>query len=505
MFNIKRKIALFAAAMLAAASLLGGCGKEPASTGSGSGSASKDSGEVVTLKWYQIGDTQEDLPKIVEKVNEYTKEKIGVMVDITQISIGDYNSKMLVSTNTGESFDLVFTCSWAHDYLVNARNGAFLALDELLPEYGKEMYEKIDPKFWEAAKVGGKIYGVPSEKEIGSMPMWVFTKEYVDKYNIPYQDLHTLEDLEPYLKLIKENEPDVVPLYLSKDFSAPIYMDRIQEPLGVEYGDDSLTVVNLFETEKMMSTLKTMRDYYQKGYINQDAATVTTDKAVKRLVTKGDGQPYAEVLWSKDNKFEVVTSSIMDTVVTNSSARGALTAVSRTSKHPEKAVELLNLINTDEYLRNLLNYGIEGVHYEKAPASEEELKEAEGKDYVYDSRVKSIPENSSKYSVMSYVQGGLFNTYVNEGDPIDKWNTFKMFNEEAVEAPTFGFDFDTTSVATEISAFRNVLNEFGAALYTGSVDPEEYVPKLLAKLDAAGIDKVQEEMQKQIDEWKAGK
>ena len=34
------------------------------------------------------------------------------------------------------------------------------------------MYDKIDSRFWEAAKVGGKIYGVPSEKEIGNNPMW---------------------------------------------------------------------------------------------------------------------------------------------------------------------------------------------------------------------------------------------------------------------------------------------------------------------------------------------
>ena len=48
--------------------------------------------------------------------------------------------------------------------------------------------------------------------------------------------------------------------------------------------------------------------------------------------------------------------------MTNISARGALTAVNAQTKHPEKAVEFLNLVNTDEYLRNLLNYGIEGEH-----------------------------------------------------------------------------------------------------------------------------------------------
>mgnify|MGYP000609279069 FL=1 len=60
-------------------------------------------------------------------------------------------------------------------------------------------------------------------------------------------------------------------------------MDKIQDPIGIEYGDDTLTVKNVFETDRMKSTLKTMRKYYEAGYINKDAATATDDKSIKRL------------------------------------------------------------------------------------------------------------------------------------------------------------------------------------------------------------------------------
>jgi putative aldouronate transport system substrate-binding protein len=375
----------------------------------------------------------------------------------------------------------------------------------MLKKEGKEMYEKIDQRFWDAAKVGGVTYAVPSEKEIGSCPMWVFTKEYVDKYNIPYQDIHNLEDLEPWLKLIKEKEPEVVPFYLTKDYSAPTYMDKIQDPVGIEYEDDTLTVKNVFETEKMKSTLKTMRKYYLEGYINKDAATASDDKSVKRFVTKGDGQPYAELIWGKDLGYEVVTSPIMDTQVTNISARGAMTAINKNSEHPEKAMALLNLINTDEYLRNLLNYGIEGVHYEKVRATDEEIKACEGKDYVYDVKLKYNEEKRKDYSVPYWVQGGLFNTYVMVNEPLDKWSVFKEFNDASKEAPSFGFDFNLDPVSTQVAGFRNVLDEFGKSLYTGSVDPDEYLPQLNKKLEATGIQDVIDEMQRQIDEWKATK
>ena len=461
--------------------------------------------DLAELTWYQVGDGQKDDTMVLEAVNEYLAETIGVKLNIIKVGWGDYSQKMQVVIATEDEWDLCFTSSWTNDYLQNAQKGAFLELDELLMKKGKEMYRRIDYRFWKAARVGGKVYGVPSEKEMANCPMWVFTKEYVDKYDIPYEEIHTVEDLEPWLQLIKEKEPDVVPMYLTKDYSAPAYMDTIVDPIGIEYGDETLTVKNLFETDRMMSTLKTMRKYYEAGYINKDAALASDDKCVKRFVTKGDGQPYAELAWGKDLGYDVVVSQIMDTQITNASARGAMTAINRHSKNPEKAMELLNLINTDEYLRNLLNYGIEGVHWHKAEVPVKEAQKAEGKPYVYDRKIVLDEEKSRDYSVPYWVQGGLFNTYVTEKEPIDKWSVFKEFNDDSKAAPSFGFDFNLEPVKTEVAGFRNVLDEFGNALYTGSVDPEEYVPKLLKKLDTTGVDKVMEEMQQQVNAWKQAK
>lgn len=497
-FKQFKKIAALGLSAAISLGVLSGC------DGSDSGtSASKQ--EIVNLTWYQIGDAQKDAPKVLAKVNEYTTEKIGVRLNIISIGWGDYNQKMQVVINTGDDWDLCFTCSWANDYLQNAQKGAFKPLDELLQNQGKDMYQTVDKRFWEAAKINGVTYAVPSEKEIGSSPMWVFTKEYVDKYKVPYKDIHTLEDLEPWLKLIKENEPNVVPLYLTRDYSAPTYMDKIQDPIGVEFGDETLTVRNVFETERMISTLATARKYYLAGYVNKDAATTSDDKSVKRFVTKGDGQPYAELIWGKDLGYEVVASEILETQITNASARGAMTAINKNSKYPEKAMELLNLINTDEYLRNLLNYGIEGVHYEKVAPTAEELKATEGKPYVFNTKIKLDNVARKDYSVPYWVQGGLFNTYVMENEPLDKWAIFKEFNDHSEKVPSFGFDFSLERVSTQVAGFRNILDEFGKSLYTGSVDPDEYLPKLLKKLEATGVQDVISEMQRQIDEWKKTK
>ncbi len=485
MKKFRKYVALATCAIIAASTLLTGCGASDEKPAAEEGKDTAKAEDVVTLKWYTIGGEPKDLQNVVAEANKYLGEKINVNLDMTYIDWGDYTKKMSVIINSGEDYDLAFTCSWAGDYLGNARKGAFLELDSYFDTTAKDMKAAIDQRFWDGAKIDGKTYAVPNQKELGVAPMWVFTKEYVDKYNIPYQDIHDLKDLEPWLKVIKENEPDVVPLYITKGFSAPQYFDQIVDPVGIERNDTGLVVKNMFETDRMKQELLTLRDFYKKGYINADSATAQDDKAVKRFVTKGDGQPFADKIWSKSLTYDVVTSNIMQAYITNASTMGSMIAVSSNSKNKDKAVEFLNLLNTDEYLRNLINYGIEGVHYEKAG----------------DKQIKLI--NNKAYDVPYFALGNLFLTYPLDTEPADKWEAFRAFNDESEVSPALGFKFNAEPVSTEIAAINNVLEEFKNTLYSGSVDIDEYLGKLNSKLKEQGIDRVIAEMQKQMDEWKA--
>lgn len=184
--KFKKIVSLMSCAVLAA-TMMFGCGKSEQS--SSSNTATEKPTELV---WYAIGAEPSDLNQVLEKVNEYLKEKINATLDMKFTDFGDYNQKISMVINSGEAYDLAFTCSWAGDYLGNARKGAFLDLTEYLDTTGKEMYEAIDERFWEGATIDGKIYAVPTQKEISSAPMWRFSKELVDKYNIPYEELHTL-------------------------------------------------------------------------------------------------------------------------------------------------------------------------------------------------------------------------------------------------------------------------------------------------------------------------
>ncbi|WP_062108935.1 ABC transporter substrate-binding protein [Bacillus niameyensis] len=484
---MKKKLLLLMVLILSLGTVLAACGgndskKESADKG---GSSEKP----YEIKWYTIGTPQKDTKKVFEEVNKYTKEKINVTVNMTQIDWGDYNQKMQVMISSGEAFDLAYIDGG--NYVSYAQKGAFVPVDDLLDSHGKDLKNVLDPALLEGAKVDGKLYGIPANKEVARQTVYTFNKRLVEKYGFDISKVKTLADLEPMLKEIKANESDITPIATFKPLLPFDFIMTEDLPFAFPLEGDTEKVVNVFETDVVMDLYKTMHEYFKAGYIKSDAATSKDSWPMdveNWFVRTGGSQPYADLLWSRSAKtYEVTSVPAEDPIVVNSSVTGSIQAISSTSKNPEKVMEFLNLLNTDPYLRNLVDKGIEGVHYEKSD----------------DGTIKDLPARVENYNMPSYSLGNHFILYLYEDDPADKWEKFQEFNASATNAPGLGFHFDSDPVRTEIASISNVSKEFFPALGTGSVDPEEYMPKFNEKLKEAGLDKVITEMQKQFDEWKA--
>ncbi|MNZ18838.1 Bacterial extracellular solute-binding protein [compost metagenome] len=493
----KKSICLLLASLMAFSLLLSACGggnkAENANSGKTQNSeTTKSSEKPVELIWYTIGAPQKDLSRVMEEVNKYTKEKINATVDMKMIDFGDYSQKMQVMVASGEPMDILFTCSWAFDYVQNARKGAFMELDDLLDKYGQGIKDTLDPAFLEGSKVDGHNYAIPANKELPAQEVWRFNKELLDKYNLDMASATTLESLEPLLKTIKENEPDITPYAMVKDFMPLMPFDYVIEkmPMAVYLDTKDYKVVNILETPEIVDTLKTVRKYYQAGYVSPEVATTTSVddlyKSGKWFMDRAATQPFADNLWSASYGYPVVSTAAGEPYVYNWSVMGSMQAISANSKYPEKAMEFLNLLNTDPVLRNMIDSGIEGVHYEK----------------VSDNVVKNLPD-SKNYDMPTFSLGNIMINYLNEGDPENKWEEFKKFNASGINSPLLGFNFDTSKITNEIAAVQNVKEEFWSSLMTGTVDPEEYLPKANEKFKAAGLDAIIAEAQRQIDEWRA--
>ncbi|MFS0872947.1 ABC transporter substrate-binding protein [Paenibacillus xylanilyticus] len=483
----RKSFSLVLALLMAVTLVLSACGGSESA--SESGGAGDDSVELI---WYTIGTPQKDVNKVMEEVSKYTKEKINATVTMKMVDWGDYPQKMQVNVASGEPMDILFTSSGGFDYVQNARKGAFLELDELLPEYGKELMDTIDPAFLSGSKVDGHNYGIPANKELPQQEVWRFNKTLLDKYNLDISNIRTLDSLEPLLKTIKENEPSVTPFAMDKNYVPYVPYDYVIQnlPMAIKLDTTDYKLVNILETPEMKEALTTMNKYYKAGYVSAEAATTgsTNDLTTSGnwFLDRAQTQPLADNQWSASYGYPVVSTPASDAIITNTSVQGSIMAISANSEYPEKAMEFLNLLNTDPVLRNMVDSGIEGTHYKK----------------VDDTHMENLAE-SKNYDMPSYSLGNNMLLYLNSNDPDNKWDEFKKFNAEGVNSPILSFNFDASNVSAELTAVQNVKEQYWAALMTGTLDPATNLDQVIEKFNQAGLEKVMAEAQSQLDAWRA--
>lgn len=444
--------------------------------------------EPVNLVWWTIGNEPKELKMVNDKINEYTKEKLNVTLDIRYASWGEYGDKLSKIVQSGEQYDIAFGAS-INGYQDLASKGYFADLTELLPTVTPALNEFIPEALWKGITVNEQIIGVPVYKDSSQSQYWVWDKELVDKLGIDYQNIKTLEELDPALRKIKENDPSKYPLILQgiegvNGFMATVngYDEFLTKPyIGVKYASGDTVVKSPWEDEATLNNLRILHKWFNDGLINPDAATLT-ESPKYRPVTSDQGYPHADADWTANRGYPVVSNMFFGPVYSTKTIQGSFLTVSAGSKHIEEALKVIELFNTDEYARNLLAFGIEGTHYEKTG----------------DNTIKLLNKN---YEAPAYSQATFFNMYAIDPAPATKWDDLKAHNEKATSSPALGFTFNTEAVQNQVAACANIQAKYEPALITGSVNPDEIVPKMLDELNKAGYQDIIVEAQTQLDAY----
>lgn len=194
----------------------------------------------------------------------------------------------------------------------------------------------------------------------------------------------------------------------------------------------------------------------------------------------------AEADFLKSHKYEVVYFSYAKPKLGTDMVTAALTGISTSSKNPERAMMLMNLMLSDKELLNLLTYGIENVHYKKVGENRIELLEA-----------------SKNYSMFAWQLGNQFLAYLLPGQEDTVWEDTIKANNEAMPSVTLGFNIDMEPVKTEAAAVGAVYKKYEAVMLTAMLKPEEFLDKMKEEYKQAGLDALIEAVQKQLDEWRA--
>ena len=495
----------------------GNAGEKPETaqnaTQAGSSSGNNDAvnaEEPMNMRFVGPGTAPGDMEAVEVAINEKLKtDGLNLNFSTTFIPWDAWDQKINIMLSTGEEFDLFHVFTNISSYV---SRGALVKLNDYIDEHGTNMKTLFTEPMWEPLKVKGDIYGIPAYwRDItdygGQNGIIGARKDQLDKNNLPVPT--TLEELESSMEILQKNwggnekvyatdhELQRTPVWLHRTYSSwPFYVDFFN---GTVFVDQQGNVKSWIETEEFKKDCEVMRRWYKKGLINPDILSLPSDTRSK-LADKGEilmglgtfGYEAIPQLKKIDPGFDMIEfklapekpNLVFDTIWN-------MNVVPSTTKNPEAAVKFLEWLYSSDENHDLLVYGIKDRDYKAAENGRIERIMDNNKTFMYD-----FPFWQIAYYTLS-------NFEVTDSDKyIEKYTKTDETAEYSIVA---GFIFNPEPVKTE---YANVTAEMTNNIWPikwGLVDYDEYFPKALEKMKAAGIDKVVAEYDKQLKEWLANK
>lgn len=511
-----KKVLAFLLTVCLAAGLLSGCGSQgsdtpgtsnpPAATNNpGAPSASGETWKMV-MEIVNYGFNDPDLQMVQDEVNKITIPEIGVEVEFLPVPIMNMGSKLGMMVSGNEKIDLTVAGLLTSPSRLVAE-GLLMPITEYV-EGSKALMDLADGII-DGCKVNGEIYAYPGATANGNQVRFYYDKDLADQYNIQMPDrLDSPEKWTNVFEQVKASGMDVYGISLGDGNAAEfvwIDMDALGDDQFANWGvildgDDTDTIVNYFATEEYKAKCLMHREWWEKGYAVPDSNSngYTTQDSMSQGMcfgfAGGGGVGMSDAYWSSTTGKNIASVPMSDINTSGGNIVNFCWGVPSTCEHPEKVVQFLELLYTDTDLANLMNYGIEGVHYVTHEGSQ----------------IISYPEG---IDAMSCGYGSFVGTY---GDNSKIYQREPLTDEFVASIPDYmvpkasvskylGYTFDQSNVATQVAAVSAVYAQYAPALECGIVDPDEVLPEFLSALETAGINDVIAENQAQLNAWLASK
>ncbi len=228
----------------------------------------------VTVSYTYPGTVFKDVKLVEEELNKLITPKTGITLKLNPIDWGAYDEKMKLSFAAGEDCDIVFTAPWINNYIQNIANGNLVALDDLFEKNAPGLWASMPATTWDAARVNGKIYGVINQQIFVKPFGFTVRNDLAEKYNLDITKITKYEELEPFIKAVKEGEPDVTPLQSSYNWMFetagfdPIVSQEV--PVAIRFDDKEMKVFNAAATPEFKASVELARKWYDAGYTPKD-------------------------------------------------------------------------------------------------------------------------------------------------------------------------------------------------------------------------------------------
>ncbi|MCD9025582.1 DUF3502 domain-containing protein [Cohnella silvisoli] len=469
-------------------------------------SASAEQEEEVTLKFYFGGDKKAATDEVWSAISDYVKGKgLNVKFDINFIPFNDFKDKMLVMAASGDNWDLNFDGDWL-SYKQMAAKGSYMALNDLLPKYAPNLMQKYEEQgTLGAATVSGKIVGLPWTMKMNNRQFATWRSDKVEKASLSYakDSVKTVEDVEKLLRDFKKAYPNEK---FNRSTALPIlqirdeWVDLSFHGLGFYLSDPKVTIKAIEQQPFYKDAANIAKVWYNDNLINRAAMFDKEDGAAlwrngKTAFTLTSHEWVNANPGFADSSYKLESSLLYpDKKQVNRTALANVLAINRNSQHPDRVLRFLDMVETDQKLYDLLQYGIEG------------------KTYVLKGDAAEYPDGMSTTTSNYMEWGGQWafwkpqfmrptTTY-----PKDFWVHEAEFASQPmnVNNPIDGLFIAEDNIKNEVAKRDQASDEFGKPIEFGSVkDVDKAVTDYIAKQKANGVDKIIQEAQKQVDAYLA--
>ncbi|GAA3412509.1 extracellular solute-binding protein [Paenibacillus hodogayensis] len=376
-----KKTAFIGLSTVMLAGVAAGCGdgggkNGPSASGGSNGAGTVSNKNITLMRSYHAsmeqfkgGDTINS-----NKLVNVLKQKSGFNVKYESLPKDNADQKVSIILASGDVPDILWV-SGKSNYFKLAQQGAFEPLDELIKTYIPNMATYLPAEIAEAAKLDGKMYGIPNRvaQKVGN---GILERSDIMK-ELGLKDPATLDDMYTTLKTIKEKK-NIAPL-TGTGGSPGSFMGSFL-PYAAAYGVGTSTVVRDGKLEfswvqpEYKEFLTTMRKWYAEGLIDQEFAI---NKDVKDKIINGTAA-FSSVYWADaytiDNSMkEKKNGGTLQYIAPITGKNGqsgfqvegipnGYIVIPKQAKNKEGAAAYINYILSAE-TDTFLTYGIEGEDY----------------------------------------------------------------------------------------------------------------------------------------------
>lgn len=525
-----KKVAALLLSAVMAAGLLTGCGNDAGNSGGGGQSGSQTGGstggetntgatandfdlsEPVELTMYLLGDRTADFDEVYAEINKILSEKLNTTVKVEFLGWGEHDTMYSMLFSGGQDFDLIFTASsWGHYESTVAMEGFYPLSEDFIKTYAPDIWNVVPELAWDQAKINGTIYMVPNYQNEFGQDVLAVRGDLMEEYGI--SQITNWDEMVDFFKACAEHGQ-----YASQ--GGPWYQYFQAQGLTITGGAPNSGDLILYNTQDPNDLSFTyvldwdgfadychqMKELADMGAWSPDVLNSSDERQTGLLTGRtatmvwnlGTCKTYAKEANANNSDWNV---TLVDPVSNQAKKVNSYinngVAINAASKNKERAMMVLNEFYTNPTINDMSRFGIEGKHWEA----------------VGDDQFKVIDETN--FGVDGNCNWGWMNNEIKRTEYIedrtavdDTYDAMLASWDNNVKGDHVydGFNFDNSSVSTQVAAVEAALGTYYEPLKNGLVDDvDSALEQLKSSLESAGIRDVIAELERQAAEYVASK